>query len=168
MFRHVVLFILLTLVGFIKFSEKKLKKVWIHFVGVASFFSGSKIFTREGVFHCLTCTALKQKYYLLVLQNFRWVNNSCHPVMFLLLANICCDPNFESGVLATAQCVVFFLFLLTVWFFVHLIHSLDWSYFVVKEYVTKNWTQNSACSHIQFYFLNFWLWFYETIKWVSN
>ena len=113
MFRHVVLFILFilfTLVGFINFSEQKLKKVLIHFVGVASFFSGSKIFTREGVFHCLTCTALKQKYYLLVLQNFRWVNNSCHPVMFLLLANICCDPNFESGVLATAQCNFFFPF----------------------------------------------------------
>ena len=125
------------------------------------FFSGSKIFTREGVFHCLTCTALKQKYYLLVLQNFRWVNNSCHPVMFLLLANICCDPNFESGVLATAQCVVFFL--LTVWFFVHLIHSLDRPYFVVKEYVTKNCTQNSACSTVTNIFI--FLFFFVMILW---
>ena len=43
--------------GFINFSEKKLKKVLIHFVGVASFFSGSKIFPKGGSFslfnmHC--------------------------------------------------------------------------------------------------------------------
>ena len=119
-----IVFILLTLIGFINFSKQKLKKVLIHFVGVASFFSGSKIFTREGVFHCLTCTALKQKYYLLVLQNFRWVNNSCHPVMFLLLANICCDPNFESGVLATAQCTFFFFCLLEFYLGIYS-HSLD-------------------------------------------
>ena len=123
------------------------------------FFSGSKIFTREGVFHCLTCTALKQKYYLLVLQNFRWVNNSCHPVMFLLLANICCDPNFESGVLATAQCVIFFFF----WLF---------EFFIYLISLTRPLRRNSTCHqkwnskfYLQCYHIDFYVLFLVMILW---
>ena len=60
-----------------------LEYVLVHFIGICVIFSASKVFTDEtqrgGVFPCLTCTALKQKYYLYVGREF--------PVVIQLLVN---------------------------------------------------------------------------------